>query len=284
VEEYIKITQEVAAANRTFTPVGRNWQQSQCIRLQLKIREHLHPMDIDEPLRAPTAIEQIDGDGNCFYRVIAVHLTGREADFRKVKFQLVKWINLNPKVLVRIEDMEGASYNPILNIETSRKWATECEIYIAAAWLQTDIYVYTRMDGKANKDWHVFKAAILGERKNAANIYINHPERVHYERVIRVNGPMNKSKGDFKRESIEDQERRHPRQDRSPEGSTLQKRQDHLLRVKEMSNSGQEGSGEDLFNPSSGHPGKDMFTQVQAKSRARKMAQETGGWRDRRRD
>ena len=181
-----------------FLMIDAQWQQSQCNRLHNALTVcHKHKsMATAIPCGIPLHVQQICGDGNCFFRALSYCLTGNELQhllLRSLTIEHMKKISdivevnfLNSRTL---ENYLSSSQMP-----SNSTWATEVEIYTAAHMLNTNIYIYSiyaqAQQGHQWK-WLLHSPTLLDHTLQPSNrsIYLYHRNQNHYDVVLSVLQP-----------------------------------------------------------------------------------------------
>ena len=127
-----------------------DWQEERCHTLGIKlvVGKHSHHSDPSsmKVSQAPAVTERVKGDGNCFFRSIALAVTGSQQDHQEFRLLITSYMIHNassPKLtcfLARNESVE--QYMKRTNMQSLGTWATEFEIIAAASLLRTAIYVF----------------------------------------------------------------------------------------------------------------------------------------------
>ena len=93
---------------------------------------------------------RIVGDGNCFFRALAVLITGSQEDHVELRALITTYLSHNADQFSSyLKEHESIiQYLKISKMDTLTVWATEIEIFAAAQMLQTSIYVYAISGGK----------------------------------------------------------------------------------------------------------------------------------------
>ena len=119
----------------------------------------------------PTTCVNVRGDGNCFYRVLSLAVSGTEAHYDTIRQQLVAFM------MSDVIDRQLHELYPTLMLESvacDGEWASDAEIFAAAAYLETDIFVHT------DHGWHVYDVQTLGRQQQGdKNLYIKNA-RSHF--------------------------------------------------------------------------------------------------------
>ena len=94
-------------------------------------------------------ITSIKGDGNCLFRALSLMVYGTEMLHAKVRELLVAFVRNNANKF-RVYVTEGSLEDHILNMQYTRIWGTQVELYAVASLFQKEIYIFTptlRKDG-----------------------------------------------------------------------------------------------------------------------------------------
>ena len=131
----------------------------------------------------PLRVKNVRGDGNCFFRCLAVLITGVEENYMHLRQAIVNCIRVGdlPASYLSVEEYIGST-----GMDEDGVWSSEVEIFTAARMLKTDIYTFTECGGR----WKWLRYPQSGILSSAASseertIYLVHTNRVHYD-VVRV--------------------------------------------------------------------------------------------------
>ena len=92
-------------------------------------------------------VKSINGDGNCFFRMISYLLLGVEEKHDIIRASIVKYI-VNPEYLVRLRSYipqgfsTGEEYVKAMQMHLSTTWATEVELFACAQLSEKDVVCY----------------------------------------------------------------------------------------------------------------------------------------------
>jgi len=98
-----------------------------------------------EVLGVPSTIQNVQADGNCFFRAVSLELTGAEESHHKIRESVVDFM----KDKSAFEGYVGRPIADYLNeskMKEDRTWATDIEIVATATFLQSIVYVYGTYD------------------------------------------------------------------------------------------------------------------------------------------
>jgi hypothetical protein len=76
----------------TFRPIDYDWQKRSSNLVGLSIRRRHYPKQTQVPLTTPRDVIRTQPDGNCFFRAIAVAITGSSADHEELRTKLVDFM------------------------------------------------------------------------------------------------------------------------------------------------------------------------------------------------
>ena len=135
---------------------------------------------LDKPMKT----QDIDMDGNCFYRSISYILTGDQGEHMTVRNRIVDHM-----YKIRNElDGYGGEHLTDEYLSTMRldgvKWAKSVEIMAAANLLGHDIVSYTKRGN--SKTWLTYPASFSIQNLSASALYIDNLNESHYVVVISV--------------------------------------------------------------------------------------------------
>ena len=202
-----------------YVPVGEIWQKSICNAFGWTFNapsrgrslNNLYGINCKTPPETPTYIE---GDGNCWFRAIALIATGDQENYMQVKNSVIEFMWANIEILQKTSE-EIPYYREIYNLRFSPhfarevillhsrpdEWVKNVVMEMTAVMLNTRFYLYYkgrkgragswtsiesgsypvwfRRDQIRNYPENVNRAIIpeLGEQ----SLYINHKNRNHFE-------------------------------------------------------------------------------------------------------
>ena len=104
-------------------------------------------------------IQEIKGDGNCFFRSLSYTLFGTEEHHIIVRSILVRFENKNSEVFEqRMTEVNKPSYHEhMLSMLRPDTWATHLEVMAAATYFQRSIYFCEDPPQGDNYCWQVFR-------------------------------------------------------------------------------------------------------------------------------
>ena len=140
-EDDVKITGVEEKSSYVFNPLTLQQRRVICERTSLEMRkEQLNHANVGEKMLArPPKVRTVKGDGNCFFRVVAVGITGWEVGHLKICQLVCDYIkSFGPYT----HECEGKLYLNQTKMKTSTTYATDVEIMAAAQICGVDIYVY----------------------------------------------------------------------------------------------------------------------------------------------
>ena len=110
----------------------------ECTSLEMR-KEQLNHRNIGEKMLArPPKVRSVKGDGNCFFRVMAIGITGWEVGHLKIHQLVCDYIkSFGPYTC----ECEGKLYLNQTKMKTSTMYVTDVEIMAAAQLCGVDIYV-----------------------------------------------------------------------------------------------------------------------------------------------
>lgn len=177
---------------KEYNLVSINWQKWIIKNLNLSNLEIIMEHEIKKYNKNLNKIEEIEMDGNCFYRSISFLIFGVEENWEKIKEEFFKFI----------ENYEGKEFNEIIEMnEVSRggssvrnvkeyikkykrnkkgKWATEIEISFMSTFLQTSIVILNKFEfnplfnlyGEKDNEILNEKIYLINENDNHFNVLI----------------------------------------------------------------------------------------------------------------
>ncbi|XP_020897308.2 uncharacterized protein LOC110236158 [Exaiptasia diaphana] len=186
-----------------FSPLSDESQRFLCNKMNFPSQHVIqHGFKETKILGPPLKTCRIVGDGNCLFRALSYAITGRQSYHRDIRSKVVHHMktiehDLKPHLNCSVDHyLENSRMN------TDGTWGTDIEIFAAASYLSTDIYVYTNVNNAYR--WHLFSLNMLNgsSPENKGAIYIEHVNRVHYDVVIDVglhHIPASRLSNDLKR-------------------------------------------------------------------------------------
>ncbi|XP_060553971.1 uncharacterized protein LOC132715016 [Ruditapes philippinarum] len=185
-----------------FVPIRADWQRNAALHYNLNGKISFDRNFISQELDAPSRIQPIIGDGNCFFRCISYIVSGWEKHFHFFRSKLIQHMQLISQLctplLNRNEDVD--QYIARTKMATNNTWATQTEIFVMSHLLKTDIFIYTNSGN--NYQWLRHSGQFLDRNMVVHNqcIYLNHHNRNHYEVVLEV--AKNSIPENFQKETI----------------------------------------------------------------------------------
>ena len=202
-----------------YVPVDENWQRSICNAFGWKYNapsrgrtlSNLYGINCKIPPETPTYIE---GDGNCWFRAIALIATGDQENYMQVKNSVIEFMWANIEILQKTFE-EVPYYGEIYNIRFGPQFAREVILFhsqpdewvknvvmeMTAVMLNTRFYLYykgrkgragswTSIENGSYPIWfrrdqirnypESVKCSIIPEL-GEQSLYINHKNRNHFE-------------------------------------------------------------------------------------------------------
>ena len=165
-----------------FQPTSSCWGRRHSKRLSLPFTDSERGQKRSR-LNKPSKIQNIKGDGNCFFRALSAEVCGSE-DSHSALRQYITSLMTDTTYEKVFSDYIGEDVKTYLErsrMATEGIWASEVEISVAATLLQTEICVFH--DNK----WYSYQPVMvlpLGFKtsNNMAIYLINHHS--HFERVL----------------------------------------------------------------------------------------------------
>ena len=169
-DDDVKITGVQELSNYVFNPLTIQQRRIICERISLQMRkENLNHSNVGEKIlsRSPK-VRSVKGDGNCFFRAIAVGTTGWEVGHLAIRRLVCDYIkSFGPYT----RQCEGKVYLNQTKMKTDTTFATDVEIMAAAQVLGVDIYVY-HMYGKSLR-WLRFPCKHQSGTSSSNGIYLD---------------------------------------------------------------------------------------------------------------
>ena len=140
-DDDVKITGVKEKSSYVFNPLTlQQWRViCECTSLEM-CKEQLNHTNIGKKvLTSPPKVRTVKGDGNCFFRAMAVGITGWEVGHLKIQQLVCDYIkSFRPYT----HECEGKLYLNQTKMKTSTTYATDVEIMAAAQICGVDIYIY----------------------------------------------------------------------------------------------------------------------------------------------
>ena len=137
-------------------------------------------------------IVHIEGDGNCFYRCISNILTGVQTHHHIIRQHLCDFISSRSHLFQPYCHARQIESHIADQVQLGT-WATECEIFALATWLNIPVYVYAPVPGDSQRmHWLLLRpiVTISDPPVFCPGYYITlqNTSGVHYEVVEPCNG------------------------------------------------------------------------------------------------
>ena len=129
----------------SFTPTQVRWRTYQSMRFSLSKPIRMEKRSANTFLGIPTRVENVAGDGNCFFRAISREMGGKEDLHRTIRDAVVSFMRDpgNQSVFEGCTGRPMADYISGTAMNANGTWATDTEIVATATLLQTTMYIYT---------------------------------------------------------------------------------------------------------------------------------------------
>ncbi|PIC51600.1 hypothetical protein B9Z55_002047 [Caenorhabditis nigoni] len=144
----------------------------------------------------PDQIQEIEADGNCFFRAISWCLTGSEAHHKKLRRATAEYLKNNKPSLKKYQSNFEAHAK---KMKQNAEWATNCEVVAISKMLSVNIYTYL------SSGW-TCQSPSNNEVTAVGSIYLNNVSE-HYEPVLSL------KKGQSEARSLRAQKRTAPDSD-----------------------------------------------------------------------
>jgi hypothetical protein len=172
-------------------PTDTSWRKTRAQVLKLNVVEtSAERLIVDQQLvttESNLIIEQITGDGNCFYRAISKEVTGDEGYHDNIR-RAILHLMIDNRFSVTFARYAGVSsieeYISEKRVNVTGTWATDVEIFAAASLLNTTIVIHTLV-GKETK-WLPYRPLVIvpeGPPPTDRCVYLTNYSN-HYNRVI----------------------------------------------------------------------------------------------------
>lgn len=174
-----------------FLPLSRNKKIQLC---QIIGIPHSDRNDNDEQdchmqeICVPVECEEIQSDGNCFFRAISFCLTGVQDYHYTIRTAVCKHL-LHYRTIfepfVRCAESSVENHLSLTDMSKDGIWATELEMLAVSHLLSTDVHTYTE------NHWVTFSRRLIDPSANVqstGSIYLDHENQYHYNVVVTVAG------------------------------------------------------------------------------------------------
>jgi hypothetical protein len=151
-----------------FYPVSAKWQNEQYLKFRLKLEYEHQWKNIGSYFStnvAPKTFINVIGNGNCFFRALSFIISGLEIHHLAVRNHIVQYM-ATARIGQQLQDMYG-KHDPNTMINNA-VWATNCEILACAAYMGTDIIIYSATG------WLTYEATFLGDKVYKNKLYLRH--------------------------------------------------------------------------------------------------------------
>ncbi|ULU12101.1 hypothetical protein L5515_001523 [Caenorhabditis briggsae] len=165
------------------------------LRTHVKKLAKIRPSDMTKN-DEPDQIQEIEADGNCFFRAISWCLTGSEAHHKKLRRATADYLKDNKPALKKYQSNFEAHAK---KMKQNAEWATNCEVAAISKMLSVNIYTYL------SSGW-TCQSPSNNEVTVVGSIYLNNVSE-HYEPVLSLR------KGQSEARSIRAQKRSAPDSD-----------------------------------------------------------------------
>lgn len=170
-----------------FRPINLKWQKEQSKKLGLVyIHNDYFKASKNSILHPPVECYDIVGDGNCFFRCIALCVTGSQVNHQYMRQLIVDFMQINSDKVDRFSGIKNYMQNSgMIKLAT---WATDIEICFTAAFIEADIYTFTS-NSKGIFNWVRYPSSLTQKEEpnyNKMALYLYHKNSKHFEVVIKV--------------------------------------------------------------------------------------------------
>ena len=131
-----------------FNPVAMAWQIEKCdsFNIQLSQKDNSLSSTRRQPLNfsRPDEIQNILGDGNCFFRTLSFVITGSQSNHAYIRNAVIQHMFSIEDIIQRVmaTPMSVSNYVAATRINRCGVWASQVEIFAAVNLLKTYISVY----------------------------------------------------------------------------------------------------------------------------------------------
>jgi len=181
---------ETVPDNQQFSPTTSQWRLAKCEELHLPVSTANNERRFKKPLGEPLAVQQIVGDGNCFFRAISYEVTLSEEHhlfFRTAACNVLR----DKRYKASFESkhipnqLSANEYIKQMKMEKLGTWATDVEIFALAQLLNTRIAVFYRPQSSQTETWYYYNPEMSSDTIQDMSIYLKNPG-YHFERVKSV--------------------------------------------------------------------------------------------------
>lgn len=144
-DDDVTVTGSEEKCNFTFSPTQSRWRVYHSHRFSLAKPRRMEKRTKTTYLGIPTQVENVDGDGNCFFRTISIELGGTQTNHGSIREAVVRFM-ADPSHHAAFTSYTGRPTTEYINetsMNASGTWATDTEIVATATLLQTSVYVFS---------------------------------------------------------------------------------------------------------------------------------------------
>jgi len=166
-----------------FKPTEKEWREYHSERLSFGKPVSCPKRVAQDILGVPEIVENVAGDGNCFFRALSREISAMESNHSGIRNALVKFMTdaKNAEVFETYSGREDYVNDSAMG--DNGVWATDVEIVAASTLLQTDTYVYTSYGDKTK--WLKYGKLFIDPdvRVFEGNMYFTNIGE-HFKRVV----------------------------------------------------------------------------------------------------
>jgi hypothetical protein len=115
---------------------------------------------------------RVRGDGNCFYRCVSTFLRGSEHEHEQVRTRVVQHLEQNADTYTCLVDGDREYHFDQQRCTDGRgtSWATEAEVFAAAAVFNLNIHITDSLEGRV--EWSVHSPVIQTGGSNSVDVFL----------------------------------------------------------------------------------------------------------------
>ena len=133
-------------------------------------------------------LKQVFGDGNCFFRALAVILYNDQNLHLKVRSDIVNFISGNKQLFEPLVIDPSGRETIDLHIQTMKKpmvWATQVELQAAVELYGVPLYLFTETPDKKSYQWLCYSKWTKSSKSVPhTHIELAHPGSVHFDCIV----------------------------------------------------------------------------------------------------
>ena len=182
-----------------YIPVTEIWQKQKSQEMGIKFYENFEQQPaltgslLSELI--PWQTENIERDGNCFFRFISKMITGTEDHHVKLRAEICRYMVTTGRALIKrylrtfTNDTTPVEYLKKSGMTENAILATDVELLAVSGMLNSDVYIATeQFDNITRRNtWNRYSCCTDSSRNpHSVSLYISNINHNHYEPVIRL--------------------------------------------------------------------------------------------------